>query len=197
MARIDTGERLRVSVSSEEELMSFLQGIDFSGSLFDAEDRESATRSGLISLVLPSGERLSFSDLRLIAKTAERSVPADRSAEKPFLLAVFLYFVLMERLSVHGSLGKRFLKIKTVQGYQEKLTWFTAVARTILKALSILSLGIGVLTIVFTKRRQGLHDMILGTYVLRSPPPQDSSFRLGPKPGGRPKGSRNHITDIQ
>lgn len=83
----------------------------------------------------------------------------------PFLVP-FLYFTIMNCSAKQGTLGKIAVGIKVVDSHGERLGYGRSVARYISKILSGLLLGIGFLMVLFTRRKQGLHDMIAGTLVI-------------------------------
>lgn len=63
--------------------------------------------------------------------------------------------------------GKMALKLKIIQTNGEEMTYGKAFLRWIGYSISGLTLGIGYLMVAFTKQKQGLHDKIAGTYVIR------------------------------
>ncbi len=83
------------------------------------------------------------------------------------LLMSWLYFTLCEASSWQATLGKRALRLRVTDLEGGRLNWARANGRYWSKLLSGLILGIGFLMIAFTERKQGLHDMIAGTLVVR------------------------------
>ena len=63
--------------------------------------------------------------------------------------------------------GKMALKLKIIQTNGEEMTYGRAFLRWVGYSISGLTLGIGYLMVAFTKQKQGLHDKIAGTYVIR------------------------------
>ncbi|MEK6681978.1 MAG: RDD family protein, partial [Nitrospirota bacterium] len=63
--------------------------------------------------------------------------------------------------------GKMALKLKIIQINGEEMTYGKAFLRWIGYSISGLTLGIGYFMVAFTKQKQGLHDKIAGTYVIR------------------------------
>ncbi len=63
--------------------------------------------------------------------------------------------------------GKMALKLKIIQTSGEEMTYGKAFLRWVGYSISGLTLGIGYLMVAFTKQKQGLHDKIAGTYVIR------------------------------
>lgn len=65
-----------------------------------------------------------------------------------------------------GTPGKKYMHLKVVDDYNEKLTLSRAIVRTFMKGFGILTLFIGYAMILFHPRRKGLHDRIAGTTVI-------------------------------
>lgn len=82
-----------------------------------------------------------------------------------FILAG-LYFSLMESSSNQASVGKMALGIKVVDSQGTRLTFGHALGRWFSAALSYLTLYIGFFIAGFTERKQALHDLVVGTYVV-------------------------------
>ncbi len=80
---------------------------------------------------------------------------------------VILYWFGFE-VFASGTPGKLILglKIKDLEG--NKLPYLKGMIRVILKFISILLIGLGVIIIAFTKKKQGLHDLIMGSAVVRT-----------------------------
>jgi len=91
-------------------------------------------------------------------------------------LATWLYFAGFESSSSLGTIGKSVLGIAIVNLDGSKLTFSRATLRYFAKWLSLLALGVGFAMIAFDRRKQGLHDRLVGTLaILRDPflpPPQ-------------------------
>ena len=79
-----------------------------------------------------------------------------------------VYFSIMESSSYQATFGKRALGLKVVDKNFERLTLANAVGRYFAKIPSALILGIGYIMAGFTEKKQALHDMIAGTYVVKS-----------------------------
>lgn len=87
------------------------------------------------------------------------------------IIAGWLYFSLMESSSWQATLGKKLLKLKVtdMNGYQ--LTFGKATGRYFGKMLSGMICFIGFIMVAFTEKRQGLHDILAGTLVVKDVPP--------------------------
>lgn len=83
-----------------------------------------------------------------------------------YFLMAGLYFSLMESSSNQGSVGKMALGIKVVDAQGTRLTFGHALGRWFAAALSYLTLYIGFIIAGFTERKQALHDLVVGTYVV-------------------------------
>jgi uncharacterized RDD family membrane protein YckC len=91
------------------------------------------------------------------------------------VLTGWLYFAIMEASPWQATLGKRLFNIRVTNLDGERITFLRATGRFFAKYISALICLIGYFMAAFTERRQGLHDMLAGTLVLRdedgAPPP--------------------------
>jgi uncharacterized RDD family membrane protein YckC len=83
------------------------------------------------------------------------------------LVIGWLYFAGLESSNNQGTFGKMILGLIVTDTDGNKVSFITATIRHFAKIISGLLLGIGYLMIIFTEKKQGLHDMIAGTLVLR------------------------------
>ncbi|HEV2095566.1 MAG TPA: RDD family protein, partial [Chthoniobacterales bacterium] len=81
----------------------------------------------------------------------------------------FLYFTMFWSSAMQASLGQKICGLSVITTEGEQLSYLNAVGRYFGLVLSFLILCIGVLMVAFTERKQGLHDMLAGTYVIKSP----------------------------
>jgi uncharacterized RDD family membrane protein YckC len=79
----------------------------------------------------------------------------------------WLYFAGMESSRFQGTFGKMALKIKVVGKEGERITFGKASLRFFGKLLGSVTLWIGALMIAFTKKKQGLHDKMASTFVVK------------------------------
>lgn len=77
------------------------------------------------------------------------------------------YYVLMESSKYQGTLGKIALGMKVVDKNGMRIDLSKAILRNLSKILSALILGIGYFMIIFDDRKQGLHDKIADTFVVK------------------------------
>ena len=88
------------------------------------------------------------------------------------LVGYFLYCALLESSSWQATIGKRVLGLKVTNRRGERIGFGRAAARFVAKLLSALTLFLGYLVMLFTQRRQALHDLIAGTLVANEAAPQ-------------------------
>lgn len=79
----------------------------------------------------------------------------------------WLYFAFMESSKFQGTIGKLALKIKVTDLEGKRISFLRATGRHFAKFLSAIILGLGYLMVIWTDRKQGLHDMIAKTLVVR------------------------------
>lgn len=84
-----------------------------------------------------------------------------------FLQAVSLFYYVGMNGSRGATLGKMALGLQIVKADGSPIGWGTAIGRYILESiLSGMTCGITFLMVAFTQKKQGLHDMALGTIVI-------------------------------
>ena len=88
-------------------------------------------------------------------------------------IAQTLYFSLLESSHLQASLGKFALGIKVVDQQGARLDFLYCLVRNMSKFLSSLIFMLGYLMAAVTKNKQALHDLIAGSYVVRSMPDRD------------------------
>jgi uncharacterized RDD family membrane protein YckC len=84
------------------------------------------------------------------------------------IVAGWLYFSLMESSKYQATLGKMALTMKVTDESGNKISFGRATGRHFAKILSAITLGIGYLMIVWTKKKQGLHDKLAHTIIVRT-----------------------------
>ena len=84
------------------------------------------------------------------------------------ILVQWLWFTVPESSAWQGSLGKKLLGIKVTDEQGQRIGFGRANARYWGKLVSTITLGVGFLMVAFTRRKQGLHDIIAGTLLVRS-----------------------------
>lgn len=103
------------------------------------------------------------------------------------ILAGWLYYGFMESSSWQGTIGKRVLGLRVTDMNGSRISFGRASGRYFGKILSGMICLIGFLMVVFTEKKQGLHDLLAGTLILTGPepltsqpvppPPPDFSYR--------------------
>ena len=83
------------------------------------------------------------------------------------LVMGWLYFALMQSSKHQATLGKMALGLKVVDSEGNRLSFAKASIRYIGKFVSGIILLIGYIIAAFNPRKQALHDMIAGTYVIK------------------------------
>lgn len=80
----------------------------------------------------------------------------------------WLYSALLESSAKQGTLGKVVLGLKVTDYNNQRISFARASARYFSKFLSAIILMVGFIMVAFTSRKQGLHDMIAGTLVIKT-----------------------------
>src|SRR5262245_15036774 len=78
-----------------------------------------------------------------------------------------IYFAIMESSAKQATLGKMLLGLRVTDMQGGRISLLRAAARYLAGWLSGLILCIGYIMVAFTERKQGLHDMITSTLVVR------------------------------
>ena len=81
-----------------------------------------------------------------------------------------LYYVLMESSAKQGTLGKMALGLVVADENGNRISFLRALGRYFAKILSALILMIGYIMAGFTEKKQGLHDIICSTVVVKGNP---------------------------
>jgi uncharacterized RDD family membrane protein YckC len=82
------------------------------------------------------------------------------------LSAVVLYYAGFESSTYQATIGKQVIGIKVVDLEGNRISFGKAFFRYVIKIVTALMLGIGYLAIIFSKKKQGLHDMAVGLVVV-------------------------------
>jgi uncharacterized RDD family membrane protein YckC len=80
-------------------------------------------------------------------------------------IAVFLYFTVCNKLG--ASIGKATLGLKVISVDERPIDWPRATLRPIFWLVGLASLGLGLLWIAWDDKRQGWHDKLSGTMVVK------------------------------
>lgn len=114
------------------------------------------------------------------------------------IVAGWLYNALMESSSWQGTVGKRVLGIRVTDLDGNRINFGRATGRYFGKMISGLICAVGFIMVLFTERKQGLHDQMASTLVLmgaasgpggvtlnQPPPPPPSDYGQGGYGGGQ------------
>ncbi|TMC11885.1 MAG: RDD family protein [Chloroflexi bacterium] len=83
------------------------------------------------------------------------------------LVLAWLYYAGMESAAWQGTVGKRIMRLVVTDNYGRRIGFGRATGRFFAKILSGLILFVGYLMVAFTERKQGLHDLMASTLVIR------------------------------
>jgi uncharacterized RDD family membrane protein YckC len=92
---------------------------------------------------------------------------AEVTAQILVLIAAYGYYAGMESSSYQATVGKIALGIQVTDLNGNRISFGRALGRNLAEILSALILGIGYIMVAFTAKKQGLHDMIAGTLVVK------------------------------
>lgn len=84
------------------------------------------------------------------------------------------YFAGFESSNMQGTPGKRALGLIVTDLNGERISVLRAIGRYFAKILSGLIMLIGYIMVAFTERKQGLHDVICSTLVIKANPGEGS-----------------------
>jgi uncharacterized RDD family membrane protein YckC len=79
----------------------------------------------------------------------------------------WLYYALLESSAWQATLGKKALGLEVTDLEGRRISFARATGRFFAKILSAMILLIGFIMIGFTQKKQGLHDILAGTLVIR------------------------------
>jgi len=104
------------------------------------------------------------------------------------ILAGWLYHAFLESSSWQGTIGKKVLGLRVTDLNGNQINFGKATGRYFGMIISGMICFVGFFMVAFTEKKQGLHDIMAGTLVLRGPgvtsypvppPPPDFSYRGG------------------
>lgn len=87
------------------------------------------------------------------------------------VVVMWLYFALMESSEKQATFGKQWLGMRVTDAEGKRISFGRATGRHFGKILSSLLVCIGYLMIAFTKKKQGLHDMMASCVVVNKGAP--------------------------
>jgi len=80
----------------------------------------------------------------------------------------WLYCALQESGPAQATIGKRALGLRVVNEHGQRISFGQATGRHFAKWVSIITLFIGYLMMLWNDRRQTLHDMMAGTFIVEA-----------------------------
>lgn len=83
-----------------------------------------------------------------------------------FIALSLIYFAYMESSTKQATFGKQFLDLKVVTLNGERISFGRALLRNIARLINIPIYSLGYVSILFTRRHQGVHDIIARTTVV-------------------------------
>ena len=101
------------------------------------------------------------------------------------LVGSWLYYACLESSSAQATIGKRAFDLTVTDEAGQRISFGLASGRFFASLLSGLIFNIGYLMVAFTQRKQGLHDMMSGCFVLRSEPEAELKRILAKRPDER------------
>jgi len=81
-----------------------------------------------------------------------------------------LYYGFTESSNYQATLGKQVMGLKVTNYNGEKISFLNAVGRFLGQFISLIPLGIGIFMIGWTKKKQGIHDILAKCIVIRKQP---------------------------
>ncbi len=86
-----------------------------------------------------------------------------------FVLVAWLYEAILTSSRHQATVGKLLLNLKVVDENYDRIGFALATFRHMLKYVSHFVLEIGFIMIAFRESKEGLHDLMAGTYVIHAP----------------------------
>jgi uncharacterized RDD family membrane protein YckC len=83
------------------------------------------------------------------------------------VVLLIIYHSIFEATSTHGSIGKIICKLAVVDAEGNGISFGKALSRNSAKLISGLVCGLGYLNVLWHQQRQGWHDQMAKTYVVR------------------------------
>jgi len=96
------------------------------------------------------------------------------------ILIMWLYYAFLESSPWQGTIGKKVVGLRVTDMQGHRISFAKATGRYFGMILSGMICFIGWIMIAFTEKKQGLHDMLAGTLVLKGP--AVTSYPLPPSP---------------
>jgi uncharacterized RDD family membrane protein YckC len=85
-----------------------------------------------------------------------------------FILIVLIYSVAFESSVYQATIGKMIVKVKVIGLFGKRLSVLQAFYRCITTIISILPMGLGIWYMTTDSKKRTWHDLIAGTYVIKT-----------------------------
>ena len=85
------------------------------------------------------------------------------------LIILTFYNAAFESTRLQGSIGKAICKLKVVNAAGERISFGVALGRNFAKILSSMVCGMGFFSVLWDQNRQGWHDHLAKTFIIRKP----------------------------
>jgi len=108
-----------------------------------------------------------FLSLSLLPGGSDLLIDSFEAVFIPIAIFGWLYFAGLHSSKWQASVGKKALGLKVVDKEFNRISFVRATGRHFAEVLSAMIIFIGYLMVAWTKKKQGLHDMIAGTYVVK------------------------------
>ena len=123
---------------------------------------------GLVVLVpMLATESLGWTDTDLPAEAITALLGAVFTVAFLALLGTWLYYALLQSSSRQATLGQMALGLRVTDLEGRRISFGRASGRQLATMLTGLTFGIGYVIVLFTTRKQTLHDLVAGTLVVR------------------------------
>lgn len=116
------------------------------------------------------GAMFGFSVLGLGTDLSDPSGAANLMMNLVSIIIGVAYFAGLESSAWQATLGKKALGLVVTDLSGNRISLMRGVGRYFAKILSAIILLIGFIMVAFTQRKQGLHDILAGTLVLKGTP---------------------------
>ena len=104
--------------------------------------------------------------ISMIATGTDDPETLEAAGDSLGILVMWAYFSVMESSTKQGTLGKMALGIKVTDLDGNRIGFGRASGRYFGKIISYLIIFVGFIMVAFTKKKQGLHDMMAGCLVV-------------------------------
>ena len=104
----------------------------------------------------------------LLDKDTKEKLSFRPSTQNITWVVLLIYLILMESSRRQATVGKQVMGLMVADESGKRLSWRRALGRNAAKVLSAITLFMGFMMVGWTQRKQGLHDKIARTTVIRN-----------------------------